>query len=66
MPHDQVTDGGKRRTNNHPAIDLPSVNGTQLFRNHHPALLTITPKTAGLGCVALVDDTGALQWYAQS
>jgi len=29
-----MPDGCKRRTDNHPVLDLPSIDGTQLFLNH--------------------------------
>jgi hypothetical protein len=35
MLRDKITDGRKRRTDNHPVMDLPRIDSTQLFLNHH-------------------------------
>src|ERR1039458_4120623 len=34
MVKNEIPDGCKRRTDNHPVLDLPSIDGTQLFLNH--------------------------------
>ena len=38
MLHDKITDGRKRRADNHPAMDLSSVDGPQLFVDGHPEI----------------------------
>ena len=55
MLHDKIPDGCKRRSDNHPAVDLPSADGTQLFLNRHRGIFHRNTENAGPGLRSAVD-----------
>lgn len=61
--HDKITDGRKRRTDNHPVMDLPSVDGTQLLVDGHPEI-NHTPNPTWARCGSEIATTLPLRTCA--